>query len=310
MKNPAVLLLLFLCLAACEKEPDISQDTLDGGVIFDASLYQPEKYLVSLARPQPTTSEAQKPVIIAVHGYSASTFEWDEFRQWAGNSSDFSISQVLMGGHGRDYQSFKDASWNDWQLPVMEEYERLEKAGYQNISLAGSSTGCTVILEMLANGYFNTHIKPKHIFLIDPNVVPADKMLTLVGIVGPILGYVEAENTSEEDKFWYHYRPFETLKELRTLVNIVRRDLQKGIVLPPITKLKVYKSESDDTADPVSAVLIYKGIKTDEGKPVEISMINSDLHVFTRLSLREKVTAKDQENQRLAFEDIALRIKK
>jgi len=55
-------------------------------------------------------------------------------------------------------------------------------------------------------------------------------------------------------------------------------------------------------------VLIYKGLKTSERKPVEVAMINSDLHVFTRLAHRLPVTSlQDLENQRLAFEDIATR---
>jgi carboxylesterase len=213
-----------------------------------------------------------------------------------------------MGGHGRDYASFRDASWRDWQQPVMEEYQRLEQAGYRNISLAGSSTGCTVILEMLARGYFNNRLKPRHFFFIDPNVVPSDKLLTLVGVVGPLLGYVEATNTAGEDRHWYRYRPYETLKELRTLVNIARVDLQKGYRLPAGAQLKVYKSEVDPTADPVSAVLIHKGLKTNDGRTVDVSMINSRLHVFTRLDLRDNVTQQDRNNQRQAFEDIALRL--
>ena len=308
MKRIATLLLFFLALAACEKEPEITDAMLDGEILMDLSLYQPEKYLVSLAKPNPTPAEAQTPVIIAVHGYTASTFEWDEFRKRAGTRTDFFISQVLLGGHGRNYETFKDASWEDWRQPIMDEYQRLEQAGYQNISLAGSSTGYAIILEMLANGYFNDHPKPKNVFLIDPIVVPADKFLTLVGVAGPILGYVEAGNTPDEDKYWYHYRPYETLKELQALINIVRRDLQQGITLPPSTQLKVYKSESDDSADPVSAVLIYKGMRTNEGKPVEVSMINSNLHVFTRLDLREVITDQDRENQQFAFEDIATRL--
>jgi carboxylesterase len=215
-----------------------------------------------------------------------------------------------MGGHGRDYNSFKEATWQDWRQPVIDEYQKLELAGYKNISLAGSSTGCTILLEMLANGYFNQHLSPKNIFLIDPNVVPSDKLLTLVGVVGPVLGYTEAVNTPDEDKHWYHFRPYETLKELRVLVNLVRKELQKGIQLPAATKAKVYKSETDDTADPVSAVLIYKGLKTSQGNPIDISMVNSNLHVFTRLDYRSSVTPRDRENQRQAFEDIATRLLK
>ncbi|GAB3318951.1 alpha/beta hydrolase [Hymenobacter humi] len=308
MKHFASLFLLCLALVACDKRPEISPDTLDGGVLFDPSLYQPATYLVSHANPHPSPAEAQRPVLLAVHGYSASTFEWSELRQWAGGRTDFSISQVLMGGHGRDYDSFKNASWRDWQAPVMEEYERLEQAGYRNISLAGSSTGCTVILELLARGYFSRHQAPRQVLLVDPNVVPSDKLLTLVGVVGPLLGYIEADNTTGEDKYWYHYRPYETLKELRTLVNLVRNDLQQGFRLPAGTQLKVYKSEKDDTADPVSAVLIHKGVQTSDGRAVDVSMVGSRLHVFTRLDLRESVTPQDRDNQRQAFEDMALRL--
>jgi carboxylesterase len=128
--------------------------------------------------------------------------------------------------------------------------------------------------------------------------------------VGPLLGYVEADNTTGEDKHWYHYRPYETLRELRNVVNIVRKDLQKGFKLPAGAQLKVYKSETDHTADPVSAVLIHKGVKTSDGRAVDVSMVNSSLHVFTRLDLRENVTAQDRANQRRAFEDIAQRLTK
>ncbi|WP_026462779.1 alpha/beta hydrolase [Adhaeribacter aquaticus] len=308
MKQFATLFFLFLVLAGCEKEPKITDTMLDGEVVFDPSVYQPEKYLVSLAKPSPSPADAQKPVIVAIHGYSASTFEWDEFRKWSGNRNDFSISQVLMGGHGRTYEDFKNASWEDWRKPVEEEYTRLEQAGYQNISLAGSSTGCAIITEMIANGFFNNRVKPKNIFLIDPIVVPSDKFLTLVGVAGPVVGYIEADNTTEEDKHYYHFRPYETLKELRELINLVRKDLEKGIVLPAGSQLKVYKSKIDETADPVSAVMLYKGIKTSDNKPIEVSMVDSDLHVFTRLDLRKSVTAKDLENQRQTFEEIASRL--
>ncbi|MHA6248572.1 alpha/beta hydrolase [Pontibacter sp. CAU 1760] len=308
LKQLAFLSCLLFALAACDKDPDITAEMLDGELLFDPSLYQPEKYLVSLANPNPSPEEAQKPVLIAVHGYSASTFEWDEFRDWAGSQTDVAISQVLMGGHGRDYQSFKAASWKDWRQPVIDEYERLEEAGYTNISLAGSSTGCAIMLEMLSSDYFALHIKPKHIFLVDPIVLPADKLLTLVGVVGPLLGYVEADNTADEDKYWYHYRPYETLRELRNLTNKVRQALQKGMKLPQGTSLKVYKSETDETADPVSAVLIYKGLKTNAGKPVEVEMIPSDIHVYTRLDLRENVTPRDIANQLATFNDIATRL--
>ncbi|QRR00173.1 alpha/beta hydrolase [Dyadobacter sandarakinus] len=303
-----IMLACFFFLAGCKKDPVLTDAMLGGETIFDPSVYDPGKYLVSLAKPNPTPSEASTPVIITVHGYSASTFEWDEFRSFASGRSNVLISQVLMGGHGVSYADFKNASWQDWKQPVLEEYMRLEKAGYTNISLAGSSTGSAVILNMLADGFFIEHTKPRQIFLIDPIVIPADKSLSLIGIAGPIIGYTEADNTAEEDKHWYHYRPYETLKELKELTGLVRHDLQKGFRLPAGTQLKVYKSKKDTTADPVSAVLIYKGLKSADAQPVEVEMIDSELHVFTRLDLRPNLMPKDRDNQKNAFEDILSRL--
>ena len=72
--------------------------------------------------------------------------------------------------------------------------------------------------------------------------------------------------------------------------------------------LKVYKSIRDPTADPVSAVLIYNGIQTSTDARIDLDLVNSDLHVFTRLNLVPNVTALDRQNQIDAFTDITTRI--
>ncbi len=306
MKKLILLIIHFLLLASCGKDPEIEAIMLDSGLFFDQSIYNPQNYLVSAAKPNPTTAEALKPVIIAIHGYSATTFEWDEFRTWKGSRTDFSISQVLLGGHGRDYQSFKNSNWKDWRQPIINEFEKLEGQGYKNISFAGSSTGSTLILKMLADGYFDNHIKPKHIFLIDPIIVPSNKALSLVGALGPIIGYTTVENTAGEEKYYYHYRPYETLQELRNIINIIRNDLEKGVILPAGCTLSVLKSEKDDVADPVSAVLIYKGLKTSTGAPVKVKLIPSNLHVYTRLNFRAQTpSVTDYQNQTYTFKEIA-----
>lgn len=308
MRKLILIIAVALVSGSCNKEPDLVDTDLESGIFFDQSIYQPEKHLVSVAKPNPTALEAQIPVVIAIHGYGATNFEWDEFRAWSGTRTDFSISQVLLGGHGRDYQTFKNSSWKDWRQPIINEFEALERMGYNNISFAGSSTGSTLILEMLANGYFDGHIKPKHVFLIDPIIVPSDKLLTLVGVLGPIIGYTTVDNTKGEAKYYYHYRPYETLQELRNVINVVRKDLQNGFTLPPGCSLNVFKSEKDDVSDPVSAVMIYKGIKTNTGGNVDVSMVPSNLHVYTRLAGRDisiSQSASDVQNQTSTFNKIA-----
>jgi carboxylesterase len=60
-----------------------------------------------------------KHIILAVHGYSATTFEWQEFADWSAPSS-YRISQVLLDGHGRDYESFKASHGKTGAPPLKE----------------------------------------------------------------------------------------------------------------------------------------------------------------------------------------------
>jgi len=123
-----------------------------------------------------------------------------------------------------------------------------------------------------------------------------------------VLGYVTANDESGEEKYYYHYRPQETLQQLEDVLNVVRKELQKGFTLPANVYLKIYKSKKDPTADPVSAVLIYNGIKTNNGNHIDLDFINSNLHVFTRLNLAPNVTSLDRQNQVYAFNDIIAHI--
>lgn len=297
-------------LIACNPQPEIDNETmLDGNKLFDLSLYYPENYLVSEYIPEPTEQQKNTPVIITAHGYSATTFEWDELRTFADSAKTFYVSQVLLGGHGRTYNEFKAATWEVWQSSIADEYTKLSIKGFRKIYLAGSSTGCPLIINMVKNGYFQNYTKPKGIFLIDPIVIPSNKQLTMVSLLGPVLGFSPTNIAPGEVGKWYAFRPQESLKQLMELIDITRKDLQKGITLPENTYLKVFKCTEDDNADPVGAVLIYKGMKTSNGGNVDIEMVNSNIHVFTRLKGRDGVKASDVTLQYKAFKDMESKMK-
>ena len=299
-----LMVVFSMCLAACSKTPDINNETmLDGDQIFDPSLYNPAKYLVSVGIPNPNTAQKNTPVIIAVHGYSATTFEWEEFRTYCNAKANVLISQVLLGGHGLTYEDFKSSTWEDWQEPIMTEYNALKDKGYTNINFAGSSTACPLVMDLIKNGKIGDN-GMKHIFLVDPIVIPSDKLLTLVGLVGPMLGYLETELTTAEEGRYYHFRPQETLKQLLDLTVKTRKDLQAGYTVPAGIRMKVYKAIKDPTADAVSAVLIYKGLKHADGSNIDIEMIDSEFHVVTRLDGRDNITQHDKDNQTHVFGDM------
>jgi carboxylesterase len=300
-----ITLLISLCILSCNRTPSITDQDLDGNVLFDLSLYQPEKYLVSAYKPNPSDQEKQIPVLIAAHGYSASTFEWDELRKYADSiKSGILISQVLLGGHGRTYQDFKNSTWRDWQASILLEYKKLVQAGYTNISFIGSSTGCPLILNLLYENSLS-QIPPNQIILIDPIIIPSNKILSLAGIVGPMIGYTSVDFDSElERKHWYHYRPQETLQELLDIITVVRKELESGIALPALTDVSIYKSTYDEVADRVSGILIYNGIKSNTMNSKEIYMINSHIHVMTRLQGRNNISSNDISIQKLIFNQI------
>lgn len=302
-------LLVFVLLASCAKSPDINNETmLDGDQIFDMSLINPEDFLISARYPNPSEVLKNTPVVIAAHGFSASTFEWQEFSEFAETKGTFLVSQVLLGGHGRSHEEFKNATWKDWQSSIIDEYNKLSQLGYKNIYLIGSSTGCPLIINMV-NTNALTRAKPKGIYLIDPIVISSNKTLTLVNALGPVLGYTTTNLDAGEEGHWYVYRPYQALIQLMELIDLVRKDLQHGITLPEGTKMKTYKSIVDDAADPVSAVLIYQGMKRSDGSKTAVEMVDSKLHVFTRLRGRESVTQADKDLQQRVFGEIAGELK-
>lgn len=305
--NLLIVFLLAIVSYSCS-DPVISDELLDGDIIFDPSLYNPEQYLVSAKYPNPTAADLDKHIILAIHGYSATTFEWEEFKNWSFPNTSYRISQVLLDGHGRDYESFKASTWQDWSFAITREYEKLVALGYTKISMVGSSTGGTLILELISSGYFNSHQQPKNLFLVDAIVVPSVKLQSVVGLVGPMLVFTEVDQTSVENKYWYRFRPQETISELNDVMKVVRKDLENGIKLPAGTYFKAFHSLHDPVASTTSLVLIYKGLKTSSGGNIDVQVMDSDIHVFTRLFLRTNITPVQKSNQLDAFSQIAIKL--
>jgi carboxylesterase len=301
-----IYLSLSICLfTACkksEKLPPIDNTIdLDGTTINDSSLTHPKKFLLSIANPIPSIQDKYTPVFIAVHGFTASTFEWLEFKNFVKSNGNALISVVLLGGHGRDYTDFKNATWEDWQAPIITEYNALRALGYTNISFIGSSTGCPLLLEAISAKKLNTDVLKK-VFFIDPIIVPSNKTLALISAVGPALGYSESTMEQGENGFWYKYRPYQALEQLNSITQIMRKKLEDGITLPDNVSLTVYKAKKDGAADPIGAALLYNGITNKE--KLKVTIINSELHVFTRLKGRNVITSEDLELQNNIFNEI------
>jgi carboxylesterase len=302
------MIALGLTTAGCESPVEYEEWWMDSPEVHDPSLNDPSYRLST--RPGMTTADRARPVIIAAHGFTASTYEWQEFREHAESGSRVLVSLVLLGGHGRSVDEFRESGWREWGEPIVAEYQALLALGYTDISLAGSSTGGALILEQLAAGRYSGSQPPRHFFFIDPIVVPGDKNLTLIPLLRHLVGNVTTEGTDEEARHGYSNRPTRALAELYELIGRVRSQLARGVHLPAGASAKVYKTAHDETADPVSALLIHKGLKPGAGGTVHVQMLDSRLHVFTRLQGRNPavVTEADRQRQLAAFQEMVERV--
>ncbi|MBW8004125.1 MAG: hypothetical protein FVQ80_19410, partial [Planctomycetes bacterium] len=195
--------------------------------------------LVSTRFSNPDSNTLTKPVIITVHGYSATPFEWQEFADYAESDGSVLVSRVLLGGHVDNIEVFTTTTWQDWGYPIIEEYRALVALGFSRISIAAASAGAPLVLEPLASEKLKELPPPRHLFFVDPFIIPQDKNLNLIPLVGFIVGNVLEydENTTEAELFnWYRNRPYQTLIQLNKLIKRVRKLLKKNIVLDQASK--------------------------------------------------------------------------
>ena len=297
------LILLMGCLNDIEKDDSM----LDGDLISDATVdsVKRKEYVVSAQ----DSAELSKPVILAAHGFTASTFEWREFWEHARDvrGDSVKVSLVLLGGHGTNIKDFEKSTWEDWGRPLIDEYDTLVSLGYTNISFVTASTGGTLLLNHIAEGAFKNRIAPKQVLFVDPLVVAGDSRLTVVYLAGPILGNLPNNLNDNEKEYWYTNRPAKVFNELNEIASKVRHSLQDGFSLPKGTQGKVWKSKVDGTAAPIGGLLIHKGVRDENGKKIELEYVDSRKHVFTRLRARG-ASAKDSVLQKRVFNEIIDRV--
>ena len=270
--------------------------TLDTGQRQDPCLSQPNRGLLSQSDLRGV--DRSKPVVLLAHGFSASSYEWEDLARYIDQHAKGAVrySKIVLGGHGRSLEAFKNSDWQDWGKPILEEYRALAAKGFTNISLAGSSTACALILEQLDRGCYSKRVKPKNVFFIDPIVEPNSLLIRL------FVRFKAASEDSypptqafspEEFSRWHGKRPFAALKSLDDLTQKVQRALTNGIQLPSGTHLSVWASQGDPTVNPNGYKLIQKGARPGAGGSVSVYPVDSKFHVFTRLSGRPQATKGD-----------------
>lgn len=263
---------------------------------------------VSLRFPSPTAAQLATPVIVTAHGFSASSYEWVEFRDYAegrvdGEPKGALVSLCVLAGHGRSTEAWAETTWKEWSDPTLEEYRALRALGYQRVYLALSSTAGALFVSDLLEGAFDDVAPPDGVYMVAPLVVLGEKLIYTMDFIGWAVGSVENDVNEEERKLFYTNVPAHVLSELRMAAESAENALREGVSLPPDMNVRVVGGAGDTVVDPVSFDLVGDGLLPDGGS-VAFEELDTDIHVHTRGVARTDFTDADIALQLETFDDI------
>jgi carboxylesterase len=287
-----VLSSLVIATASACTPVEYEDHWMDSPSTEDPSLSD-SSYLLSTRIPAPTQKDLETPVIVAVHGFGASTYEWMELRDYAEERGVY-VSLVLLGGHGRSLDVWVETDDADWRAPILEELRALDALGYRNVSLATSSTGGTLVMQAALHGELEELSSIKNLMLVAPFIVSLDQRLYVAPVLGPILNNVPGTSTDLEKELFYFNRPAAVFNPLMNLLNEVAGALEgDGIELPGDSRLTVWLGR-DPIVAPQSATLLRDGVRSEE--PVVVIDVDTDRHVHTRAIGRARTAEESVED--------------
>lgn len=264
--RPLGFALLLGLVTGCSTTYPIAAGDLDDGLRPAAAK------LVSQEIPAPTEAQKDQLVVVAAHGYTATTYEIKPAADYL-RGQGMLVSEVLLGAHGTNIRDFEKSTWKTWQAPIVAEYQALQKSGYRNIALLGTSTGCTLMLEALSSGKISP--APRRIALVAPLVEIKNKAAGYAGILDWFgMKYLDTNPKGTSVGNWYRFRPSSTVTTLVDLTEILKSQLRTGLTIQG-SKLLVLQSTQDPTVDPVSAELLKNGVKGD----LTVQMVPSTMHI-------------------------------
>ena len=226
---------------------------MDSSLTIDSALIDPAA-LLSQRIQSPTDAQKNQPVCVLVHGFSASSYEFNAYKVHANSiNSSLLYSTIVLGGHGRNYQAFKDARYEDWLLPIVTELEALTALGYRNISIFAVSAGATGTLHLA----LTQQLPPvKQLILMDPYIIPVNPIIYLLPVLKLFISNsVSGAISDTELKNWYINRPSKALNELRRLMRQVQSDLKQNQSAIDTT-VHVFTSAKDSISNTIGADLI------------------------------------------------------
>ncbi|MDB5097608.1 MAG: esterase [Cyanobacteria bacterium RYN_339] len=264
-----LLTLALLASSGCVARMAYDDRDLDGGT------HRVPSSLLSVRKPHPTPAELARPVVVATHGYSATT--WDtQLLAEALEKRDVQVSNVNLGAHGTSLAEFEASTWRTWEEPLVAEYRALRKQGYQHVGIFGHSTGATLWLQALADNRLG--VMPERLAFLAP-LIQFSSRTRLIQIAGlaPFLGVraIERPVAGASKGHIYRFRPITTLRTLEELTSGVHRKLVHGLALPAASRVLIIQGEGDEVVDPQGVQDLAHGLI---GPSVQVMVVPTGMH--------------------------------
>lgn len=214
-------------------------------------------------------------VIVTAHGFAATPFENAFILDWLCEQGGYLGSRVMLGGHGVGSHAFRTARWQDWQAPLEAELRALHRQGCDNMIVLTTSTGGTLLLELLSRSHFPAIQK---LVFVAPIIEPYEKLMRMTQYARRMGMKTSLPNTFDDEWVgsWYRELPLHAVAELDVLTRKMRAQLRKGLHLPSHQRILIVQSRHEIVVDAQSAYAVAAGLKHNH---VEIAMLDSIWHL-------------------------------
>lgn len=181
--------------------------------------------------------------VLLVHGFTATTAEVRPLAQFL-HAAGYSVSGVLLPGHGTTAEEANRFTWMDWNASIDQAYQQLRQS-CEHLTIAGESLGGLLTL-------FQASITPEFEKVVV--YAPALKLRSkwagrLAHLLAPFLPVLQkpASPPTQADELWQGY----TVYPLKAMLQLLK--LQKVVTerLPGIRQpLLIVQGRLDQTVDP------------------------------------------------------------
>ena len=217
---------------------------------------------------------------LLVHGFTGSPSEMRPLAEYL-NKKGYSVSTVLLPGHGTTPQEMAKTTWRDWYSVVEAEYVRL-KAENERVIPVGFSMGGILCLHLA------TRKQVPGIVTLSSPIFIGNRNSCFAPILKFFYPYhkkpIAAEIRSkmqDEGNFSYTITPVWALASLLQLIRLVKKELPR-LKMPAL----IMQSWMDRTANPKSGQYIFDHLGSTIKKLI---WLQKSGHVITRGPEQEQV---------------------